>query len=130
MNKFGSILLHKKPAILLLFLVPSFGIVFFLAGCGKLPIYKNQNNLLKLQKGMSKGKVLEVMGEPDFHEVYESLYGHTLMIAYYYTHHQKWDGKITKDECTPVVIKNEKLIGWGDDFYQWLQRREKKINHR
>jgi outer membrane protein assembly factor BamE (lipoprotein component of BamABCDE complex) len=129
MNNFGSIYIRQKPAILLLFLAAGFTIVFLEVGCSKIPIYKNQNSLLKLQKGMSKGKVLEVMGEPDFHEVYESLYGHTLMIAYYYTHHQKFDGKITKDECTPVVIKNEKLIGWGDDFYQWFQRREKKINH-
>jgi outer membrane protein assembly factor BamE (lipoprotein component of BamABCDE complex) len=98
-------------------------------GCNKIPIYKNQNNLLKLQKGMAKEEVIKVMGKPDFHEVYESLYGHTLVIAYYYTHHQKFDGQITKDECTPVVIKNEKLIGWGDEFYQWIQRREKRIDH-
>ena len=128
MNKFGYNL-FKKAAIFRIFLVSSIVLVIFLAGCSKIPIYKNQNNLLKLQKGMSKEQVLEVMGKPDFHEVYESLYGHTLMIAYYYTHHQKFDGKITKDECTPVVIKNEKLIGWGDEFYQWFQRREKKIDH-
>ena len=129
MTESGSIFMGRRPPTLVLFLAASLATVFFLVGCGKLPIYKNQNNLLKLQKGMSKGKVLEVMGAPNFDEVYESLYGHTLMIAYYYTHHQKFDGKITKDECTPVVIKNEKLIGWGDDFYQWFQRREKKINH-
>ena len=82
MNKFGSIYLNQKPAILLLFMAASVTIVIFEVGCSKIPIYKNQNNLLKLQKGMSKGKVLEVMGEPNFHEVYESLYGHTLMIAY------------------------------------------------
>jgi outer membrane protein assembly factor BamE (lipoprotein component of BamABCDE complex) len=111
------------------FLAAGLAIFFLLVGCNKIPIYKNQNNLLKLQKGMAKEEVIRVMGKPDFHEVYETLYGHTLVIAYYYTHHQKFDGQITKDECTPVVIKNEKLIGWGDEFYQWIQRREKKIDH-
>jgi hypothetical protein len=69
------------------------------------------------------------MGKPDYLDVYQSLYGNTLVILYYYTHRKRFDGKVTKDECTPVVIKNEKLIGWGDDFYQWVQRREKKVNH-
>lgn len=129
MNKFGSFRLCENVGMPQYFLAAGLAIFFLLVGCNKIPIYKNQNNLLKLQKGMAKEEVIRVMGKPDFHEVYESLYGHTLVIAYYYTHHQKFDGQITKDECTPVVIKNEKLIGWGDEFYQWIQRREKKIDH-
>ena len=129
MNKFGSIRLGPNAGIALNFIAAGLTMVFFVVGCSNMPIYKNQNNLLKLQKGMAKEAVIQVMGKPDFHEVYESLHGNTLVIAYYYTHHQKFDGKITRDECTPVVIKNDKLIGWGDDFYQWIQRREKKIIH-
>ena len=129
MNDFGSLRLREHAGNPRYFLAAGLTILFLLVGCNKLPIYKNQNNLLKLQKGMTKEEVIKVMGEPDFHEVYQSLYGNTLLIAYYYTHHLKFDGQITKDECTPGVIKNETFIGWGDDFYQWIQRREKKIDH-
>jgi outer membrane protein assembly factor BamE (lipoprotein component of BamABCDE complex) len=116
----------KMPVLLTtVFLV--FGII--LMSCYKITPYKNQNNLMKLKKGLAKEDVINIMGKPNFHEVYESLYGNTLMILYYYTHRNRLDGKITKDECTPVVIKNDKLVGWGDDFYEWLKRREKKINH-
>jgi hypothetical protein len=103
--------------------------LILMAGCYKMAIYKNQKNLMKLEKGMTREAVMRVMGKPDDLDVYQSLYGNTLVILYYYTHRKGFDGKVTKDECTPVVIKNEKLIGWGDDFYQWIQRREKKVNH-
>ena len=51
------------------------------------------------------------------------------MILFYYTQRKRFDGTMKRDECTPVVIKNEKLVGWGEYFYEWIQRREKKIEH-
>ncbi|MGD2271203.1 MAG: DUF3192 domain-containing protein [Desulfobacterales bacterium] len=95
-----------------------------------MPLYQNQKNLMQLKKGLVKEEVINVMGQPDFHEAYESLYGNTFIILYYHTHRNRFDGKITKDECTPVVIKNDRLVGWGNDFYEWLNRREKKIYHK
>ncbi|UCH21438.1 MAG: DUF3192 domain-containing protein [Deltaproteobacteria bacterium] len=109
--------------------VSSLTALILMVGCYKMAIYENQKNLMKLEKGMPREAVMNVMGKPDYLDVYQSLYGNTLVILYYYTHRKRFDGKVTKDECTPVVIKNEKLIGWGDDFYQWVQRREKKVNH-
>ena len=84
---------------------------------------------MKLEKGMTKEAVLKVMGEPNDHEVYETLYGNQMMILFYYTQRKRFDGTMKRDECTPVVIKNEKLVGWGEYFYEWIQRREKKIEH-
>jgi outer membrane protein assembly factor BamE (lipoprotein component of BamABCDE complex) len=116
--------------------MPIFRIIFYmvawilLMNCHKMPLYQNQKNLMQLKKGLVKEEVINVMGQPNFHEAYESLYGNTFIILYYHTHRNRFDGKITKDECTPVVIKNDKLVGWGDDFYEWLNRREKKINHK
>ena len=37
--------------------------------------------------------------------------------------------KTALNEYLRRKLKNEKVIGWGDDFYQWFQRREKKIDH-
>ena len=46
--------------------------------------------------------------------------GETVQVLFYRTHHQKSDGKTTKDECTPLVFKQNRLTGWGDKAYQYL----------
>jgi hypothetical protein len=60
MYKFGPIRLPDKAGIPPCFLVACLTIFFFVVGCNKIPIYKNQNNLLKLQKGMAKEEVIKV----------------------------------------------------------------------
>jgi len=36
-----------------------------------------------------------------------------LEVLYYYTDLQKEDGAITDDELTPLVLRNDRLVGWG-----------------
>jgi outer membrane protein assembly factor BamE (lipoprotein component of BamABCDE complex) len=79
---------------------------------------RNNENLLKLEMGMSKEDVLAVMGKPILNEAYQSLQGRSVVIYFYYTQRKWADGNYTKDECTPVVIENGKLVGWGDEFYK------------
>ncbi|WP_408057215.1 DUF3192 domain-containing protein [Veronia nyctiphanis] len=37
-------------------------------------------------------------------------------VLFYRTHYVKGDGHDTKDECTPVIFADEKLLGWGDEI--------------
>jgi hypothetical protein len=46
--------------------------------------------------------------------------GDVYQVLFYATHSIHSDGKMTKDECTPLVFKNEKLIGVGDSIYNSL----------
>lgn len=117
-------------------------IVFFLSACAGSPYAtwslrnaleevrsENRTNLLKLQVGMTKTEVLQIMGtqedklwggvgypqrisNPFRAETLEGKDG-TLEVLYYYTDLQKQDGAVTDDELTPLVLKNNKLVGWG-----------------
>ncbi len=91
---------------------------------------RNNENLLKLEMGMSKEDVISIMGKPDLNEAYQSLYGKPVVIFFYYTQ-RKWpDGNVTKDECTPVVFENDRLVGWGDEFYKAKMEVDVNIKHK
>ncbi|MCL1073545.1 DUF3192 domain-containing protein [Shewanella dokdonensis] len=82
----------------------------------------NQGKLTELKLGQSGESVLALMGRPDFSEAKLSQ-GQTLNILFYRTHQTKSDGITTKDECTPLLFRNDQLIAWGDDTYQqYLQQ--------
>lgn len=91
-----------------------FSILLFtviLAGCSWKEINRNIENSRRLRVGMTKEQVLEIMGEPlkevSFHE--ENVWHYFVRINWY-------DGLYTRDECMPLVFKDNKLIGWGNEF--------------
>lgn len=104
--------------ILLFLIISSLSIIFYGCATPGMIMEKNNENLLKLEMGMSKEQVLQVMGKPDLNEAYQSLYGKSVTIFFYYTQRKWSDGNTTKDECTPVVFEDGKLVGWGDEFYK------------
>ena len=73
---------------------------------------KNIENSKQLRTGMSKSRVLEIMGEPLTEEEYN-----TPDVWYYYVETVWLDGLTTRDECMPVVFEEGKLVGWGNRFY-------------
>ncbi len=79
---------------------------------------RNRDNLMRVDLGMTREQVIEIMGKPDLNEAYLTDDGGTLLILFYYTNRKWADGNFTKDECTPLVFENAKIIGWGDEFYQ------------
>lgn len=81
------------------------------SGCTT-PSARNVENSKQLRAGMSKSKVLEIMGEPLTEEEYN-----TPDVWYYYIETVWVDGLTTRDECMPVVFENGKLVGWGNRFY-------------
>ncbi|HSG50652.1 MAG TPA: DUF3192 domain-containing protein [Rheinheimera sp.] len=79
----------------------------------------NQEQVNKLQMGMSADDIRTLMGAPDFSESFNKD-GETVQVLFYRTHHAKSDGKTTKEECTPLIFKQNLLTGWGEKAYQYL----------
>jgi hypothetical protein len=82
---------------------------------------QNIDNLARLSIGMSKEQVTALMGSADFSEAYlKSADGQgekEIQVLFYRTQWNQGDGKTTKDECTPVVLQNNALVGWGETAY-------------
>src|SRR5689334_16702753 len=99
----------------------------------------NQANLLKIDIGASKTKVLESMGGVQKIQTYTSTSfvtkkesiiinnpfnrefrtdsaGNTIEILWYYTNVKKADGDVTKEQQTPIVLEKNSVVGMGWDF--------------
>ena len=107
----------------------------------------NQTNLLKIDIGTSKTKVLEVMGGVQKIQTYTSTTpvtkkesiiinnpvarefktdsaGNTIEVLWYYTNANKADGNITKEQQTPIVLEKNAVVGLGWDFYEEYAKRK------
>lgn len=84
---------------------------------------KNRTNLTKLSLGMPKDQVMMLMGTADFSEAYiqqsaqQGEANKEVLVLFYRTQRNNGDGKTTKDECTPIVLSNNALVGWGETAY-------------
>lgn len=79
----------------------------------------NLKQINQLQLGVASDEIRTLLGTPDFSELFEKD-GEQVLVLFYRTHHVKSDGLTTKDECTPLVFKNNQLTGWGDKAYKYL----------
>jgi hypothetical protein len=85
---------------------------------------KNRENLLRLSIGMGKFEVLQIMGtqtvesinNPYKVETPKGEDGALYEVLFYHTELKNKDGLISDDELTPIVFKDDKLIGWGWAF--------------
>ena len=59
--------------------------------------------------------MLTRLGAPDFSEAFQHN-DDNYRVLYYRTQHRHSDGDTTIDETTPLVFKNDHLIGWGEDI--------------
>ena len=80
---------------------------------------QNRRKLTQLDPGMTVSQVRELFGTPEFNESYQQN-GSQVQVLFYRTNHKKSDGKTTKDECTPIILRDGKLIGWGETAYQQI----------
>jgi outer membrane protein assembly factor BamE (lipoprotein component of BamABCDE complex) len=104
-------------------------ILMVLASCGMLcsctyfSQYENQKNAANLRVGMSKAEVIAVMGEPLREEAFNQ------PDVWYYYIDTKWhDTYTTQDECMPLIFKQSKLAGWGQDYYNRSYFSGKPVN--
>lgn len=90
---------------------------FCLTSClfGDFGAQDNSDAMLKLKIGDSKKIVLTILGNPHRNEKYE-IENKQYDIWYYRTSHNA-DGFETDDEFTPVIIIDNKLAGWGRNYY-------------
>ena len=93
----------------------------------------NKENLKELEIGMKENVVLMIMESQTIKIVSDpftienpfkvEVYSNDVdvyKIFYFYTDLVKKDGFITDEELTPVILKNNKLIGWGRDVWKKL----------
>jgi len=96
-------------------------LVFFLCGCFSWEI--NRENLNKIEIGMTKDQVKQIMGKPYRREAESNLE--------WWLYKTK-DYNITESEyLTPLLFKDGELIGWGKNF--WTTKEQKydiKIDQR
>ncbi|MTI87491.1 MAG: DUF3192 domain-containing protein [Balneolaceae bacterium] len=97
---------------------------------------KNRENLIHLEQGMSKQEVLDLMGtetqktyagdftmptgkinNPYRVEMYNAD-SSTFEILFYYTDVKSTDDAITDDELTPIVLRDNSLVGFGWSFWE------------
>jgi hypothetical protein len=114
----------------------------------------NQANLLKVDLGTSKTKVLEAMAgvqkiqtyittspvtkkediiinNPAKREFKTDSAGNTIEVLWYYTNTKKGEGDITEEQQTPIILDKNAVVGLGWDFYEeYAKRRGIKIEPR
>lgn len=97
---------------------------------------RNRQNLINLKLGISKDEVLDIMGRytdtlksdrfaDTEHYIINNPYKSSsfsvkdegIEVLYYYTELKSNDGAVTDDELTPLVLIDDKLTGWGWDFW-------------
>ena len=110
-------LLSTLPPVLPAVLV--FAIALLLSGCGSIgsgfQANENRAKLLDLRVGDSRDVLKQKMGLPRKNEVYSSN-GKVTEIWFYRTSHTS-DLKELDEEFTPVVMIDDKVVGWGRSYY-------------
>lgn len=95
--------------------------IVLLSGCASFDAAKNIENARQLRVGMTKARVLQIMGEP----VKERFSRPDLW--FYYRETNWLDGFVTEDECFPLVFKDGRLKGWGNAFYTRYRQENKAL---
>ena len=111
-------------------------LIFFVVACasGIRPIeiaQMNRTSLMKIQIGMNKEQVLEIMGTKTYnensiastvtnpHKIEAMTIPDGIIEAVFYYTETKLSDNVTRDnELTPLIFINNKLVGWGWSFYQ------------
>jgi len=74
---------------------------------------ENREAIANLELDMARSQITAKLGSPDFSEAF-TRDGDNFQVLYYRTQHRHSDNETTKDETTPLVFKNDKLVGWGE----------------
>ena len=76
----------------------------------------NRKYISRLELGESKESVLRLLGPPDISEAHNTEQG-DLLVLFYRTQHVRSDGVTTRDETTPLLFRNDRLLAWGESAY-------------
>lgn len=75
---------------------------------------ENRRVIAQLDIGTMRSEVETRLGTPNSSEAF-TLDGEEYRVLFFRTKHRHSDGKTTRDESTPLIFKNDRLIGWGHD---------------
>jgi len=81
----------------------------------------NRAAIAGLALGTYRADVLRELGTPIDSEAFDRN-GEEVRVLFYRTRHRNSDGETTRDETTPLVFENERLVGWGEAVYADLRR--------
>lgn len=100
----------------------------------KISMLKNGISLLEVKEIMGGSMIVKVpeIGEmrylsqlfkqPEFMKKTSDNVKNEIYILWYFSTPKNQDGIVSKSECTPVIIKNDSLIGKGTKFYSHFMR--------
>ncbi len=74
---------------------------------------RNRQAVDHLELGRSVSSVTGELGTPDMTESFVRD-GRTFRVLFYRTRLVREDGRVTRDETTPLVFANGELVGWGE----------------
>jgi len=77
----------------------------------------NREAISRLEIGSSRETVVERLGTPDDSEAFQQN-GEEVRVLFYRTRHRNADGDTTRDETTPLVFRDDRLVGWGESVYE------------
>jgi hypothetical protein len=80
----------------------------------------NRAAISQLSIGMSRSAVIDELGTPAESEAF-TRDGEEIRVLFYRTRHRHSDGETSRDETTPLVFRNDQLVGWGDSVYSSLR---------
>jgi hypothetical protein len=78
---------------------------------------------LALSNEFTREQIIDKLGAPDINEA-KQISNSEVQVMFYRTQHMHSDSKTTKDECTPLLFKNGKLVAWGEGAYEQYQALE------
>jgi hypothetical protein len=80
----------------------------------------NRETISQLALGTTAETVIQQLGSPTDSEAF--LDGSTeVRVLFYRTRRTEADGDTSRDETTPLVFKNNELVGWGLKVYENLR---------
>ena len=105
----------KLKTILKKYVLPGTAFLLCLLSCScahEKEIRRNQTNLAKIRKGMTRNQVLKIMGPP----VKNQRFSPDDKVWFYYTKQAWMDGMVTRDECTPIRFDDGgRVLSWGKE---------------
>lgn len=75
---------------------------------------ENREIISSLEIGMEREQVVSRLGTPNFSEAFTQD-GDEFRVLFFRTQRRHSDGETTRDETTPLVFRNDALIGWGNE---------------
>ncbi len=75
---------------------------------------ENRRIISELDIGMQRDSVVARLGTPNYSEAF-TRDGQEYRVLFFRTHWRHADGETTRNETTPLVFKDDLLIGWGVD---------------